>query len=413
MRSFNSLFFRALRFSFFVLLGTCFLPSPGQQGSNLSASFHATRSQRQATPIQKILSRLSKANLAMAGGSAATNNVINAVRGNYGEIMGYADHASYVALVCNGVDPGVGVSCDGPPEDGIVGALADIMNATSTIMASAGYANCAAVPTSGTATGTDSAGASYALTFQAATHSSPASWLNPSTKFEKRVQLVSTISNEVTTIAFEYSCGGEATYTAVNMAMPNAPGYTRLIEIYTGQADASNAGFEVYLAEYDATSDLIRGVAAVRVYHDDSAQTFQMWGVFGGNVSDTVNMVLKTSATGNYAGKASVFFDGLTTTNGGSGYDVSATNAYGSANSDQIAATADFDMASDISSVAAGTELLKQGCIDFTAPDTAATSTTACSGLSLVAPTGAPAVDASGKFSPTWALSIGPKLEVL
>lgn len=371
---------------------------------------------RNVSQIRQLLSRIQTIAPAEAGsGLAYIQSAVNNIRNNIGLTIGYGSHAAYVTLVCRGVDPGVGVSCDGPPEIGLAGTVASFANNLQTVLKSAGIASCSAIPSSGTATGTDPSGTSVTLSFAAPTHSVPSGWYQAGTAFGKRVNMSMTISSIKTAVGLEFSCGSPNAYMAANMAVGSqAPGYFRYINGYFGTLSDGQGASELYISENNPTSALIRGAYAIRINYNAGTHDFNAWGVTATSLNGvscqngcSSTAVSKMAVHGDFiTSQASLYYQMFDVANGNSGaINPTSVAAIAGSSTDTVNTSTSFDVASDLGDTTAGTSLDRQGCVSFTTPDAVITSTALCTGKSVTTPS-APLLDSSGKFSPNWLLDV-------
>jgi hypothetical protein len=399
--------------------------SPASKNSLKSHSFKS---------ITQALTQLLSMNEAFAGsfGGGLTANLTNSLRAGISNVIGYSSTNSYTNLACGGT-PG----CQGPPQEGIVGALTTIVNGLKTVGQSAGITECASIPSAGSITGTDSSGQSVGVNFQIPTHTIPANWSNGGTTFSKRVTFNSTVVGTPIALAYEFNCGDSpSAYLAVSMTMDNVVGYTRDITLYNGPVDSlGKNGIQLFMAEHDRTdSTHVRSSYAIDIHYNDSTKIFSLWGVLNGNMSfasgNGLNFLMKLNANGNYStAKALVFNRAISyvSANGDNTgkFDPAIFSATGASDATLEGDPGNTSMDSDLTSdttlrtgVSFGSPGIKavKACIDFNAPNTASSPSAAdCSGFTLVAPTDPkPALDSNGSWSIAWAgQTMGTKLEAL
>ena len=399
------------------------------QASNDKIPFLKESNKNSPLALKDLLTRFKMMNFAQAG-TILTQHPTNNLRDSIGLVMGYGDNISYGDLACDGTHPAANTDCtNAPPYDGIVGRLTTIINTLPSIGSSVGINDCTAVPSSGSATGTDSSNNSVTVSFKTPTHTIPSPWTNGGATFQKRVEFQETILGDVTKIAYEFNCGDSpAIYAAINMNMGtlNTHAYTRLITLYTGPMSTTKNGIEVYMAEYSSGSSLIRAADAVRIEYTPSSKDFNLWGVMNTNVSSGVQVASRSIIHGNYStGVATVLYSGYESP-AVSGSDtpidtttVNAAGAFATATglTNGTGGAAGFDFDQDLNTAATHAtpgEVYKKGCINFTAPNTAPASNADCAGLALSTNAVAPYVDGTGDFSIHWALATMPtKLEVI
>ena len=400
------------------------------QSANDKIPFLKESAQNSKLSLSDLLTHFKMMNLAHAGGTVLTQHPTNNLRDSIGLAMGYGDNISYGDLACGGTHPAAKTDCsDAPPYDGIVGRLTTIINTLPTIGKSAGITECTSVPSTGSITGTDSSNNTITVNFKTPTHKVPGPWIGGGETFQKRVEFQETILGDVTKIAYEFNCGDSAAiYAAINMDMGtnNGHAYTRLITLYTGPVTSTKNGIEVYMAEYSSASSRLRSADAIRVEFTPSTNDFNLWGVMNTNVSGGVQVVTRSIMHGNYStGVATVLYNGyeaptlsgndgpidISTVNGAGAFATSTNLTNGTGN------TADFDFDQDLETASVHStpgEVYKKGCVNFSAPNTAPTSTADCTGLALATTSIAPYVDSTGDFSIHWALATMPtKLEVI
>ena len=362
-----------------------------------------------------------------------TLNITNNIRNAVGMIVGYGSRQSYVDFVCpGGTDPGGNQSCDGPPQNGIVGTLTDMINQLPSIGSTAGITSCEAAPSTGTYTGHDSSNNSVSLHFETPTHTIPAGWIDGGTTFSHRVKFSMIATNlgpdPVTiAIAYEFNCGDSAaSYTAVGMDVDttNLPGWKRDIALFNGQVDASTNGIQLFMAEHlpsDATK--IRAAHAVDLHYNPTTNIFNIWGVTEGNGtlnnSNGFNVMLKINGNGNYstgAVKMSAHAYSFNSANGDNTgkIDSAVTSMTGASSQTVEADPSNHGLNSDLNGgalagVANGSpaDQAYLGCINFSTPDSAAApSDSACSGFSLSAPADStPAISGTGHWTVNWAVT--------
>ncbi len=387
-----------------------------------------------------VIAALPATSVAHATPAVARASITNALRGAIGMAIGYGSDDAYQSLACKGNPPDATGQCDGPPQKGIVGAMADVINQLPTVNASAGISDCLAVPSSGSAMGTDAVGNDWPLQFQVPTHAIPAPWAAGGSKFQKRVAFSAPFMGESIKVAYEFNCGDSAAaYVAVNMPVgDNAPGYTRLITFYTGKISGSKNGVEVYLSEYNATSHFSRATDAIRIEYDQASHAFNLWGIMSHGIQkqtmngwQSIDVMGRSIVSGDYVtGKASVLYSGVlgTSVDGNNGAinaaDILATHHSMAASADLTDGTEtppySYDLAgvigADTSNLSSldGTEVLDRGCVDFSSPDLDPADDSLCPDTVLAAPSSAPYLDATGSFTIAWALESMPAaMEVL
>jgi hypothetical protein len=381
-----------------------------------------------STPeLSTFLKQLSNMNLAYANSATATFHITNIIRASLGMTIGFNQKSDYIDLVCGpNYDPATD-SCDGPPRAGLVGATAAIVNKLPSVGESLGINRCEDVPLAGTRTGVDSNGTSWTITFETPTHTIPTSWVNAGTLFQKRVTFSAPLADSTAKIAHEFSCGDNAAnYIAVNMDVgSNAPNYKRLITLYNGNISGTKSGIEVYMSEYSSIDSTSRASHAVRIEYDISTNIFNLWGLTNHSLDAAQKQLMgRLAITGNYqTGKASVFYNAIALDSAGNYGDIDinstlAPSAIKSADdlTNGIGGSPAFDFTTNINVTQAnGNAYLRQGCIDFSNPNTSPTGTSECPGLGLVSATGkTPYVDSTGSFSMGWAVNTMPtKLEIL
>ena len=369
----------------------------------------------------------------------ATPNITNGLRTAVGMVMGYGSRSAYVSLICqNGVDPGGNASCDGPPQNGIVGTITGFINQLPTAAKNAGITSCDSVPSSGSVTGADDDGVKLTLTFSTPTQKIPAKWTNGGTTFAHRVTFGADLTNigptaEAIKVAYEFNCGdSSASYTAISMAADNNgsyPGYVRDIAIFNGPVDSSNKGLEIYLGEHNPDDVLhTRTADVIRIYHNDTTKTFKLWGLIQSDISPTGGsdrqLLQKVFASGNYSTGVALAFDrGIVeqSLNGGPYDHASVIGAGGFTNASLESDPGDHDFGSDLSSSAlitgavngsTATTFAKQGCISFNTPNTSlAPSDASCAGFSITAPDSAPYLAPNGDWNIKTLLGITAALE--
>jgi hypothetical protein len=387
-----------------------------------------------------------------ANGPGYTQSVTNLIRQGVGMVVGFSDNG-YLTFVCNG-DAATAATgdCDGPPQSGIVGAIAEVANLMQTAAQSGGITSCLAVPTSGTVTGTDSSGASWTLTFSTPTHTIPPNWTGGGTTFDRRVTASPSMTlggqTQALKLAMEFNCSSSDVYAAIDMPVSNpgnlpgenAQGYTRAINVYTGVVNSTTNGFDVYFAEElptgvtvgDVTGPLIRNTEALKIEYQPAASTFNLWMAVGGANFDIQKisggganeLYLNGHAivSGNYStGQASLYFNGLeapllTTGTNEKDIDIATMDSDNPtvAADDTLATSANFGLAAELgTAMFSGSQVQLQGCVTFETPDVAPTSAALCPGMTLVAASSAPAIDSTGKFSADWAAkTMVSKMEV-
>ncbi len=393
------------------------------------------------------LSSLTEANAKSLGGGLIPN-VINLLRNSIGTVIGYSSTENYLNMVCGGDAS----TCEGPPKEGIIGAVTGVVNELKTIGANAGINSCDDVPTSGTATGTNSAGTSVTVTFETPTHSIPSTWSDGGVAYTKRVRFDTHVAlpgaTQPLAVVYEFICGTNSAYAALSMGGvgdASTTSWTRDITIYQGKVDNTGTNaFQVYMAEQDrGNATALRSAYAIDIHYNDSTKLFNAWGVLTGTFDGTelqagtgsqcasgcsgANVLMKVNLAGNYStGKtlASVravsqqggtndgSFDATVYGSGANASAVGATNAGLESGSDG------YDMSTHITadSVLYGSSHhgLSQGspgardlkaCIDLSAATSVDPSSSDCSGFTLIAPPEAPAVDSNGDWSLNWALN--------
>ena len=402
---------------------------PNKQLAKDNIPFLKESTKNSKLSLTDLISHFKMMNLAHAG-THLTHHPTNNLRDSIGLAIGYGDHVAYGDLACDGNDPGVNTDCSGPPYDGIVGRLTTIINTLPSIGSSVGITDCALVPATGSATGTDSNGTSVTINFQTPTHSIPSPWTGGGTTFQKRVEFQETILGDVTKIAYEFNCGDSPSlYTAINMDMGTVDGhaYTRLITLYTGPVNTTKNGIEVYMAEYSSGASRLRAADAIRIEYTPTTDEFNLWGVMNTNLSSGHQIVSRSIIHGNYStGAATVMYDGYEApvlSGNDSAIDRTNTNAqsyaltsvYGLTNG--TGAATDFDFNQNLntaSTYASPGEVYKKGCINFNTPNAIPSDTSDCTGLALTNTAAGPYVDGTGHFSIAWALATMPgKLEVI
>ena len=391
--------------------------------------------------LQNAAQQTMSLNLSQAVQGNVTANLTNGIRQAIGMIMGYGSRTAYVSMICqNGVDPGNNASCDGPPQAGIVGTIATFVNQLPSAAKSAGISSCDAVPSSGTYTGTDSDGGSITMKFSSPTKSIPAPWVNGGTSFTHRVTFSSLVSNIGPTptsiaVAYEFICNSSASYTAISMdaALTNGGAFAnnvRDIAIFNGPVTSTLNGLEVYLMEHQASSNVkVRTADVVRIYHDDTAKTFSLWGLIDSNLGALQNLAMqKVFASGNYSTGQALIYDHAVVVlpNADASLDSSMAGvAVGGTDATLDVTVTGHDFSSDLTgggasatTVAAAvlgtpTVLDNYGCINFTTPNVdAAHSDAACAALSKpVAPTGAPFLAPAGEWNLSTLLALGAAVE--
>jgi hypothetical protein len=352
--------------------------------------------------IKSVSNTLAMAPHAIA--STGTQSSLEASKGAVGFVLGSKTHADYVKYQCNGTDPGVGSDCDGPPKEGIVGKLAALTNSSvKEALQAAGYSSCAAVPSSGTSTATDSSGATVTLTFATPTHSIPAAWVGGGTAFDKRIEFAVTLATQSTKMAVEVSCSYHSIYMAANMAVgSHAVGYNRPINVYAGSLSSGESVAQIFVSEEHTTTAGIRGAYAFNLKINETTKQYQIWGAYSSHPGYAG--LDRIAVTGNYStDEASVNFKRWQyASSSGGDYTGSTVAGFSGASTATIQTSSTYALATDLSTFSgAGTVVHHQGCVNFASVSTAPSSATLCSGLSLSDPD-APVIDSTGAFSVQW-----------
>lgn len=323
-----------------------------------------------------------------------------------GFVIGYGDHAAFAKYACNGVDPGVGKSCDGPPEVGLVNMLTSKM--LKGISDGLGT-TCTDYPLSGTKDVTMSSGAKMTVTFAAPKLKIPAAWVGGGTAFDRRLEFNSSMAGVVVKIVAETSCTYPKTgFVAVNIAVgTDAPGYNRPMNVFFGVKDGL-ARADIYVTEVN-TAKNVRGAYGFALAVDEANKTYKLWGAAGQHYSDgsSDKPVDVFNIVGNYSThqvslRAKRFVSaGITGSTGGSYLSqTSLESITGNATASLDAATP-FNLLTKYDTLMTGQSGTAQGCMDFDLPTVAPTTAAACTGLDWeAAPT--PVLDTDGSFSAKW-----------
>jgi len=379
-------------------------------------------------PLTMTTSLLAQTTPTFAGG-IDTDNLINEIRFAVGMVVGFSSNSAYSHLVCGGQTVN-STNCQGPPKEGILGLITTITNKLPTIAQNAGISSCSAAPSSGSVTGTDSAGTSYTLTFSTPKHTIPSSWLNGGNTFDHRVAFSSSVGLGGTAsiplnLAIEFNCGNNSPmYTAISMPMLDSntgaaqmPGYSynREIVMYNGPVDSSTNGIEVYMAEHTRNSAATaRTTDFMRIIYNPTSNSFQLWSVISSNPSSSSgNLVGRLFMNGNYStGVASVMYDGMFGTSGTNNSITSTVTGGSNSTSTAVITPSGYSFTPVLSLSSNGTLVQHQGCITLTAAGAASapTSNALCTGMPITAPTGAPALSSSGSFTLQWVTVTMPDL---
>ncbi len=431
--------------TFILTLGVLIWASIGQTPKGIRITALKLRS-NPYDAISLTMEQLLKMNTSYAAtlGGGLVPNVINLVRNAMGSIIGYSSETNYSNLVCGGLTVN-STNCSGPPENGIIGTLTSIINDTKTVATTGGITSCTAVPAKGSITGKNSSGASVTITFETPTHAIPSQWVGGGTTFSKRAVFNTDVSLDGGTtstplaIAYEFNCGSSsAAYVAVSMTVGSqAAGYSRDIAVYNGSVDTSGTnGFQVFMAEHDrtdTTNAANRSAYGIDIHYNDTTKIFNLWGVLSGALNfasgNGLNTLMKLNVNGNYStGKALVFnrVISMQTNDPKGAFDSTVfTHPTAHANDATLEAdpgnismdanlTSDATLRTSVANGSPGVQAFK-ACLDFSAVTAAATSSSDCSGFSLVTPTDAtPAIDSTGTWSIYWtAKTLPSKLEAL
>jgi hypothetical protein len=336
-----------------------------------------------------------------------------------GFVLGYGAESAYVKYACFGNDPGAGQDCGGPPREGLVRKFTDIGEG---FVSSLGYASCADIPASGTATvrsGTNSGTA----TFKTPTQTIPSGWTGGGTAFDKRIDIdFSYIMGSMSVpmkFVIEASCAhaGSALFAA-NMPQGASQGMERQINVWVGSKDDKKTG-EVYVIEQNSANNA-RTSFSYHVDVDEAAKKYWIWGAASTHFASSEVKAMDTiNAVGNFqTHQVSIRmkrFTGNQTGSGDSAY-MAPDNFDHSGSSDAVLGTiTDFSgMLTPVTSPTAGQVTAIQGCMDFDTPTTAPTSNAACAGLDFESTAPTPVIDATGVFSSDWALrTAGSKLKAI
>lgn len=366
-------------------------------------------------------------NLMAESAGYAPFTFVSSIRNNIGFVMGYADGNSsadfYAQQNCPSQDPKPGITADctdAPPRAGLVDVAAKMMNQLQTMLNGAGISSCEAIPATGTASLTSAEGTSVTATFFTPTHSIPSGWTSGGTAYTKGVKLAMSLVGLNTLMAAEFSCGVESAFVKLNMQVgAHAPGYYRYINIVTGQKANSIKTGEVFISEFNPSNSRVRGAYALSLDIEEANTTYRIKGTVSVN-EGLVGGMDYVNLHGNYSTqKVSAFFKRYTLASS-SFINGTTLAAMTGATSAALGSSTNFDFTSDWCDVldftggypncnpalpaqTAGQIIDKQGCIDISSPSTALTSNAYCSGMTPSGPD-APAIDASGSFSPAWAV---------
>ena len=344
-----------------------------------------------------------------------------------GYVLGFGDHQAYVKYICNGIDRGAGVDCDGPPEEGV---LNRVLSIADSVIVGLGYAKCSDIPTSGnkTVTAIDPArkvSNKVAVTFATPKLKIAGAWLGGETPYDRRLEYTATMANSEVKMNLEISCQFKNTaHVAVTMpAGWSDPKVKRRINVIMGTNTTEQRLADIYVSEAETAGHGIHAGYGFAVNIDDTSHTYSVWGAAtnkytGVPAGATPNAFVDTyNLVGDFKNRdisilVKRFAGSLAGGNDNSTIFDDASFAVNGSDDASLAPVDDYSLLSPITGLTLATNISKQGCMNFKSPSSGPSSPRPCAGLNWAAAPRRPVIDGKGTFSTHWLVSeMNQKLE--